>query len=160
MNESMQDALEGLLGDYDTRRNREVSARNAEQASQTTFLAEAAVALDTIVVPCFENFSRALKSHNHACTIERKPLDEGHKRSEGQIQITIFAEGTTLPHGNASLSYVASTHRRKISAHRSVTTRNGGLVPGNVGVYELAQMTPGLVDQHLIELAQNVFSAG
>lgn len=158
MNETMRDALDGLLGEYDARRNREVSARNAEQAAQAQFLVDAMTALDTIVAPCFEKFSETLKSHRHACTIERRAHDETDQRSESQIQLTVFPDGTTLPQGNASLSYIASAHRRKISAHRSVTTRNAGSIPGTLGVYDVAQITPALVNQHLLELAQAVFA--
>jgi hypothetical protein len=160
MNESTRGALEGLLDDYDARRNRELSARSAEQAAQAQFLADAQTALDTIVAPCFEKFSEALKAHRHACTIERQARDEADQRSESQILLSVFPDGTTLPQGNASLSYVASAHRRKFSAHRSVTTRNAGSIPATLGVYELSQITPGLVNQHLLELAQAVFSAG
>lgn len=155
----MRGVLDGLLDEYDERRNQEVAARNAEQASQAKFVADATVALDTIVGSCFEKFTAVLKSHKHACTIVRQQHDEGDQRSESQIQLTVFPDGTTLPQGNASLSYVASALRRKVSAHRSVTTRNGGYVPGTIGVYELAEMTPALVDRHLLELAQAVFAA-
>jgi hypothetical protein len=160
MNESTRSALDGLLDDYDARRNRELSARSAEQAAQAQFLADARTALDTIVAPCFEKFSETLKAHKHACTIERQMHDEADQRSESRILLTAFPDGTTLPQGNASLSYVASAHRRKFSAHRSVTTRNAGSIPATLGVYELAQITPALVNQHLLELAQAVFSAG
>jgi hypothetical protein len=128
---------------------------------EAQFLADATAALDEIVAPCFAEFAEALKSHKHACTIERQQQhDEGGKHIEGQIKLTVFPDGTTLPQGNASLSYIASAHRRKFSAHRSVTTRNGGLIPSTIGVYELAQLTPALVNQHLLELAQAVFAAG
>jgi len=160
MNESTRGVLEGLLDDYDARRNREVSARSAEQAAQAQFLTDAMTVLDTVVAPCFEKFSAALKSHNHACTIERKSHDETDQSSESQIQLNVFPDGTTLPQGNASLSYIASAHRRKFSAHRSVTTRNAGSIPATLGVYDLAQVTPALVNQHLLELAQAVFSPG
>jgi hypothetical protein len=158
MNDSMRASLDGLLDEYDVRRNREVSARNAEQAERARFAADATAALDAVIAPCFASFAEALKAHHHACTIERGQHDESDMHGEGHIQLTIFPDGTTLPQGNASLSYVASAHRRKFNAHRSVTTRSGGLIPGTIGVYELAQITPALVNQHLLELAQAVFT--
>jgi hypothetical protein len=158
MEEPMRSALAGILEEYEQRRNREVSARKAEQAGLEKFLVEAEVALDSIITPCFERFSEELKRHNHTCTIEVQKQDQSDKRSEVKIALTIFPNGTALPQGNPSLSYTASSHRQKLSAHRSITTRSGGFIPGSIGEYELAQITPALVDQHLLELAQAVFA--
>ncbi|HSQ05786.1 MAG TPA: hypothetical protein VLN59_17230 [Burkholderiales bacterium] len=159
MEEPMLTALAGILDDYEARRNREVSARKAEQDSQEKFLADATAALDTIVAPCFEAFSRELKRHGHVCTIAVEKQDDHDKRSEVKITLTIFPNGTTLPQGNPSLSYAASSHRKKLSAHRSITTRNGGFIPSTIGEYELTQLTPALIDRDLLELAQSIFAA-
>ena len=154
----MRNALATILDDYDGRRNREVSARNAEQARVEKFLAEATAALTTVVAPCLEQFAQELKKHNHACTIELQKQEQNVKHSEAKITLTIFPDGTKLPEGNASLSYTASSHRQKVSAHRSITTRVGGCIPGSIGEYELGQLTPALVNQDLLELAQAVFA--
>jgi hypothetical protein len=159
MEEPMLTALAGILEDYEQRRNREVSARKAEQDSQEKFLADATAVLDTIVAPRFEAFSQELKRHNHVCTIEIDKQDDNDKRSDVKITLTIFQNGATLPQGNPSLSYAASSHRKKLSAHRSITTRNGGFIPGTIGEYDLPQLTPALVDRDLLELAQSVFAA-
>lgn len=154
----MQSALAGILQDYEQRQNREVSARKAERAGQEKFLADATAVLNTIVASCFEGFSRRLKRHNHACTIEVQKKDQSDQRGEMKITLTVFPDGTTLPQGNPCLSYGASSHRQKMSAHRSITTRSGGFIPGPIGEYELAQVTPALVDRELLELAQTVFA--
>jgi hypothetical protein len=158
MEEPMRSALAGILEDYEQRQDREVSARKAEEAGKEKFLADATAVLDTIVAPCFEAFSQELKRHNHACTVEVEKQDENDKRSEVKITLTIFPNGTTLPQGNPSLSYAASSHRKKLSAHRSITTRNGGFIPGTIGEYELTQITSALIDRDLLDLAQNIFA--
>ncbi len=158
MDESMRTALAGILEDYEQRRNREIAARKAEQASLERFLVNVTTALDTVVAPCFDAFAQELKTRNHGCTIETQKADANDRRGDVSIKLTIFPDGTRLPHGNASLWYVASSHRQRLSAHRSVTTRDGGLIPGTIGEYELAQITPTLVNQDLLELAQAVFA--
>jgi len=155
----MRSALAGILEDYEQRRDREVSARKAELAGQEKFLLDATAVLETIVAPCFAQFSEELKRHNHVCTVEVEKQDENDKRSQVKITLTIFPNGTTLPQGNPSLSYAASSHRKKLSAHRSITTRNGGFIPSTIGEHELTQVTPALIDRDLLELAQNIFVA-
>lgn len=159
MEQSMRTALNSILDEYEERRTRENAARKAEQASLEAFLLNVAATLETVVAPRFESFAEELRKHHHACTIEWKKADEADKRGEVMIKITVFAEGVKLPHGNASFSYVALSHRQRLSAHRSVTSRDGGLIPGTIGEYELAQITPTLVDQNLLELAQAVFAS-
>lgn len=159
MDERMRSALAEVLAGYEQRRNRDIAAREAEQASLETFLAGARTTLDTIVAPCFERFAEELSRHHHRCTIEGPKPDSAEKASDVKIELTIFANDSKLPHGNASLSYDASSHRQRVSVHRSVTTRNAGAIPGTIGEYELAQITPALVDQDLLELAQAVFAA-
>lgn len=158
MDAATRTALSDILQGYEQRRDRELTARKAEQAGLERFLAEATTALESIVTPCLAQFAEELKRHNHRCTIESQKQDEGDKRSEVKVTLTIFPNGTTLAQGNPSLSYTASAHRQKIAAHRSITTRSGGFIPGSVGEYDVAQVTSGLVDQHLLELAQTVFA--
>lgn len=152
-------ALTGILDDYAQRRSREIAARKAEQESLEEFRRKVSATLDTIVAPCFEGFADELKRHNHGCTIEGTQADPADKRSDALIKITIFPDGTKLPHGNPSLSYIALSHRQRLTAHRSVVSRDGGLIPATIGEYELAQITPMLVDQNLLDLAQAVFAA-
>jgi len=154
----MRSALARILKDHEQRRNAEISAREAEQAGLEKFLADATTALTTVVAPCFDWFSEELKRHNHTCTIEVQEQDPGDKRSEVKIMLTIFPDHTTLPQGNPALSYTASAHRLKVNAHRSITTRSGGLIPASIGDYELAQITPALVDRHLLEWAETIFA--
>ena len=159
MDQSMRSALAGVLESYDQRRERDIAAREAEQASVDKFLVDATATLVTIVAPRFEQFAQELKQHNHDCSIEMKKPDAVDKLWEAMIKLTIFPDGIRLAQGNASLSYIASSHRQILSAHRSVSTRNGGLIPGTIGEYELARITPARVDQDLLELAQAVFAA-
>lgn len=158
MEQSMRSALNSMLDQYAQRRTREIAERQAEQASLETFVVNAAATLESVVAPCFASFAEELKKYNHVCTIESKKSEAASQRAEVMIKITIFPEGSKLPHGNASLSYVVLSHRQRLSAHRSVTSRDGGSIPGTIGEYELAQITPGLVDQNLLELAQAVFA--
>lgn len=155
----MQTALKSILSQYDERRSRDEAARKAEQASLEAFLRDVAVTLETVVAPRFEVFAEELKKHGHACTIERQQADAPDRRGEVMIKITVFPDGTKLPHGNASFSYIALAHRQRMNTQRSVTSRDGGLIPGTSGEYELSHISPALVDQNLLELAQVVFAA-
>lgn len=158
MDTATRSALTDILEGYEQRRDRELTARRAEQAGLERFLAEATTALDSIVTPCLEQFAEALKQHNHRCTIESQRQDQGDKHSEVKVTLTIFPNGTTLAQGNPSLSYTASAHRRKIAAHHSITTRSGGFIPAPIGEYDVAQVNSALVERHLLELAQSVFA--
>jgi hypothetical protein len=157
MDGSMHGALTDILNDYEQRRSQEIAARKAELASVDKFLAGATTALQSVVAPCFEQFAQALKKHNHECTIETQELNPDDSRCDVSIALTIFPDGTELPQGNASLSYIASSHRQRVSAHRSITTRGGGLIPGTIGEYQLTEITRALVDQDLLEIARAVF---
>jgi len=157
MDETMKNALARVLEDYEQRRDREISARKAEQAELEQFLSKAVVALDSIVMPCFQRFSEMLEAHHHTCTIAVEKQGDEPRRSDPKIIITIFPEGARLPQGNPWLSYAASSHRQKIAAHRCINLRSGGAIPGPVGEYEVDQITPALVDAHLLDLAQTVF---
>jgi len=158
MDAATRTALTDILEGYEQRRDQELEARRAEQAGLERFLADATAALDSIVTPCFGQFAEELKRHNHSCTIESQKQDQDDKHSEVKVTLTIFPNGATLAQGNPSLSYTASAHRQKIAVHRSITTRSGGFIPGSVGEFDLAQVTSGLVDRHLLELAQSVFA--
>lgn len=155
----MQTALSSLLKEYDERRSRDEAARKAEQASLEAFLRDVAATLDTVVAPRFAAFADELEKHGHACTIERQPADAPEGRGEVMIKITVFPDGARLPHGNASFSYIALAHRQRVNTQRSITSRDGGLIPGTSGEYELGHISPALVDQNLLELAQVVFAA-
>lgn len=159
MDDSMSVALKGILDDYAQRRSREIAVRKAEQERLEEFRRNVMATLDTIITPCFQGFADELKRHNHDCAIEGTRADPADKRGDALVKITIFPDGVKLPHGNASLSYIALYHCQRLSAQRSVTSRDGSLIPGAIGEYELAQITPALVDQNLLDLAQAVFAA-
>jgi hypothetical protein len=159
MDESMRRALAGILADYEQRRSRELAARQAQQASLDQFLVNVTGTLDEVVAPCFERFAEELKTRHHVCSIEAQMVDPADRRSDVMIKLTIFRDGVKLPNGNASLSYIALPHRQRMSVHRSITTRDGGVIPGTVAEYELTQIVPSLVDQNLLELAETVFAA-
>lgn len=79
-------------------------------------------------------------------------------RCEVEITLTIFSNGTMLPPENPCLSYTASSLRQKESAHRSIMTRSGSLLPGTIGEYDPTQITSTLIERRSLELAETLFA--
>ena len=159
MDATKRDALKKLLDGYELKQNQQNQQREDRRSALEKFLADFMETVQSTITPSFEEFSAGLKARGHPCTIAlEKPTGPHDSLTTAKITLTIFPGGTTLAHGNPFISYTASPNQRKVAVHRSTFTSSGGTIVGSIGEYTLGQLSRETVEQHLLDLAETIFS--
>jgi len=159
MDETKRDALKKILDGYELKRNQQTQQREDRRSALEKFLADFMETVRSTITPSFEDFSASLKARGHPCTITlEKPTGPHDSLTTAKITLTVFPDAATLTHGNPFISYTASPNQRKVAAHRSTITSSGGTIASSIGEYTLGQLNREIVEQHLLDLAETIFS--
>ena len=159
MNETKRDTLKKILDGYELKQKQQTQQREDRRTALEKFLADFMETVQSTITPSFEEFSAGLEARGHPCTIGlEKPTGPHDSLTTAKITLTIFPDSTTLTHGNPFISYTASPNQRKVAAHRSTITSSGGSIASSIGEYTLGELSREIVEQHLLDLAETIFS--
>jgi hypothetical protein len=162
MADSMREALNKLLDDYDARRRGDLEREQKTRDDEARFLKDFAELRREVIRPVFEAAGALLEERGHRHSITEQEFLGGSEGriAEAGITLRIVPAGTKAPlhEDQRSLSITTRHYNKTVWIHTGEPQAAGGLAGGK-DAFALEKVTKQLVEEELIAFVGRVVSS-
>jgi hypothetical protein len=162
MADSMREALNKLLDDYDARRRGDLEREQKTRDDEARFLKDFAELRREVIRPVFEAAGALLEERGHRYSISEQEFLGGSEGriAEAGITLRIVPSGTKAPlhEDQRSLSITTRHYNKTVWIHTGEPQAAGGLAGGK-DAFALEKVTKQLVEEELIAFVGRVVSS-
>lgn len=157
--------LQAILEAFNRRRAAVRLQMQARRAARLSFLAEFAGLVRTVVRPVMEQAGALVEQCGHEFDIAVQQILSGDQGGDhAAITFTVFPEGerprTDAQMGWPRVTFLANPLKNTVLVYECAMMPNVGGPAGTTGDYELADLTAGVVEGHIISVLSRAMGIG